>query len=66
MVTFKLTYNEIERIKRAAEYAGFPWEPICKRPRTARRFMHRVEAEMTRNGIEKAPVPERELRFAAA
>ena len=51
MYTFKLTNNEIERIKRAAEYAGFPWRPICERPKTARRFMRRVEAEMRQGEI---------------
>ena len=44
----KLTNDEIERIRRAADYLGFPWRPICERPKTARRFLCRVEAEIAR------------------
>ena len=46
MFRFNLTDREIARVKRAAEFAGFPWQPICSKPRTARSFYKRVEAEM--------------------
>jgi hypothetical protein len=51
MICFKLTSQETARIQRAAGFAGFPWQPICARPKTARRFLRRVEAEMRRQGI---------------
>ena len=48
MLTFKLTRNERLRVRRAARAYGFPWQPILERPRTARRFLKRIEAEMAR------------------
>jgi len=54
MICFKLTTSEIDRIKRAAESVGFPWQPIAERPKTARRFLTRVEAEMARNADRTA------------
>jgi hypothetical protein len=48
MICFKLTNNEIERIRHAAELKGFPWEAIVERPKTARRFLKRVEGELAR------------------
>ena len=46
MIRFNLTSKEVARVQRAAEFAGFPWRPICTRPKTARQFYKRVEAEM--------------------
>ncbi len=46
MIRFNLTSKELARVQRAAEFAGFPWRPICTRPKTARQFYKRVEAEM--------------------
>ncbi len=46
MIRFNLTNKEVARVQRAAEFAGFPWRPICTRPKTARQFYKRVEAEM--------------------
>ena len=43
MICFKLTKNEIDRIKWAADLKGFPWQA-----KTARRFLKRVEAEVAR------------------
>jgi hypothetical protein len=54
MMGFRLTSNEIERIQRAAEAVGFPWQPIVERPRTARRFLKRVEAELARRAERPA------------
>ena len=48
MIRFELTRKEIERLKCAADAVGFPWQAIAERPRTARRFLKRVEAEMAR------------------
>ena len=64
MYAIKLTNNEIERIRRAAEYVRFPWRPICERPKTARRFLCRVEAEIGRG--PQFPDPANGLRFAGA
>ena len=66
MFTAKLTNNEIQRIKRAADHAGFPWQPICERPKVARRFMRRVEAEMRRSGASTDSRGLREFRLATA
>ena len=46
MIHFNLTSKEVARVQRATEFAGFPWRPICTRPKTARQFYKRVEAEM--------------------
>ena len=46
MIHFNLTNKELARVQRAAEFTGFPWQPICTRPKTARQFYKRVEAEM--------------------
>ncbi len=46
MIRFNLTIKEVARVQRAAEFAGFPWRPICTRPKTARQFYKRIEAEM--------------------
>ena len=48
MFHFKLSPREVARVKAAARYAGFPWQPIIPRPTAARRFCKRVEAEMRR------------------
>ena len=61
MISFKLTKNEIERIQWAADLKGFPWQAIAERPKTARRFLKRVEAEVARQ-----PVPARELSIGTA
>lgn len=50
MIHFNLTSKEVARVKRAAEFAGFPWQPICTRPKTARQFFRRIEAEMHQQG----------------
>lgn len=42
----RLSDEETRRVRRAAEYAGLPWQAICTRPGTARRFYKRVEAEI--------------------
>ncbi len=46
MIRFNLTIKEVARVQRAAEFTGFPWRPICTRPKTARQFYKRVEAKM--------------------
>ena len=56
MMGFRLTNNEIERIQRAADAVGFPWQPIVTRPKTARRFLKRVEAELARGAKRPAHV----------
>ncbi|MDJ0939356.1 MAG: hypothetical protein QNJ00_06300 [Woeseiaceae bacterium] len=66
MKTFNLTNDEIERIRRAANYLGFPWRPICERPKTARRFLYRVEAEFARNRWAMSSVGGNQRRFAVA
>ena len=48
MLRFELTRNELERLKRAAELTGFPWQAIAERPKTARRFIRRIEAGSAR------------------
>ena len=63
MICFKLTKNEIDRIKWAADLKGFPWQASIgaaaqrgarivvidpRRTKTARRFLKRVEAEVAR------------------
>ena len=50
MFHFNLTEKEVDRVKAAARYVGFPWRPIVTRPEVARQFYRRVEAEMRRNG----------------
>lgn len=42
----RLSGEETRRVRRAAEYTGLPWQAICTRPTTARRFYKRVEAEI--------------------
>ena len=66
MKTVKLTNNEIERIRRAADYLDFPWRPICERPKTARRFLYRVEAEIARNRRAMSSFLRNRPRFAVA
>ncbi len=41
----KLSWQEMRRVKRAADYLGMPWRAICKRPSVARLFYRRVETE---------------------
>ena len=48
MFHFKLTEKEVARVKAAATYTGFPWKKIAERPKAAREFCKRVEAEMRR------------------
>jgi hypothetical protein len=42
----RLSNQELKRVKRAADAMGFPWRAIAERPRTAREFVKRVEAEL--------------------
>ena len=48
---FNLRNDEVARVRRAAGFAGLDWQPICTRPKTARQFYKRVEAEMYRKGV---------------
>ena len=50
MIRFDLSSKEVARVQRAAEMEGLPWRPICTRPKTARQFYKRVDAEMRRKG----------------
>ena len=65
MIRIKLTNNEVQRVKRAAAAKGFPWQPIAERPRTARQFLKRVEAEMAREDLSPVPAGLTELPAAA-
>lgn len=62
MICFRLTKKEIQRVKRAARFAGIPWQPICSRPETARSFYRRVEAEMRRCGDSQPGMANRSPR----
>jgi hypothetical protein len=67
MLHFDLTGKEVARVRAAAEYAGFPWQPICTRPKTARQFCTRIEAEMRRQGdLISAPRKPRLSRLRGA
>ena len=59
MMRFELTRNERERLKRAAEIAGFPWQAIAERPKTARRFIKRIEAGTKRTVTEERTMTRR-------
>lgn len=59
-----LKKSEKQRVKRAAEFAGLPWRPICTRPATARAFVRRVEAEMHCFGAAYAKTELRSAPFA--
>lgn len=52
----RLSSQELKRVKRAADAMGFPWRPIAERPRVAREFVRRVEAELARSHPEQAPM----------
>ena len=53
----ELSQQDIERVRRAADYAGLPWRAISRRPQAARQFSKRVEAEKKRYGqLEELPV----------
>ena len=56
MLRFELTRNELERLKQAAELTGFPWQAIAERPKTARRFIRRIEAGTARTETGERPV----------
>ena len=55
MTHSRLTNQEIQRLERAANAMGFPWQPIAERPRAARNFIRRVEAELA--GTNRAAMP---------
>ena len=59
MLRFELTRNELERLKQAAELTGFPWQAIAERPRTARRFIKRIEARSARMVSEERTMTHR-------
>ena len=62
MIRFNLTSKEMARVQRAAEFAGFAWQPICTRPKTARQFCKRVEAEMCRKPkLSRSRITHRQL-----
>ncbi len=42
----KLSRQEIQRVKRAADFVGMPWRAICMASCIARQFYRRVETEM--------------------
>ena len=42
----ELSWGEMRRVKRAADYLDMPWRAICRRPTIARLFYTRVETEM--------------------
>ncbi len=48
MLRTRLSCRELRRVKRAADAVGLPWRPIAGRPRAARAFVKRVEAELAR------------------
>ena len=47
-----LSWQELRRVKRAAEYLGMPWRAICARPPVARLFYRRVETEMRAQALK--------------
>ncbi len=42
----ELSWQEMRRVKRAADYLDMPWRTICTRPCVARLFYRRVETEI--------------------
>lgn len=47
-VKYNLTPDDLQRVKKAAKYAGLPWQSVAARPSTALDFCVQVEAEQAR------------------